>query len=823
MSKDTDEYWDLRIVSAAVKLEEEEKLTVELYGHTNDGKSIIVRDVIDNINDMPYFFIFTEAPGIREYLENRRDVLKVITDTLYYKGEVRDCLKVFVRSPRNIKYIREDMNIVGEFSAADIPFHLRYIYDKDLDACVRVYGKQVYRKDYTSEIIVEKERYEKIEPFNPKLKILSFDIENRVKDIFGAESEITNEEEIDDRFFNKQILTVCCVVQKGDEIIETGMFKGKEEDILENFSKFIRDNDPDVISGYNIEGYDLRVLHKRSTELKVELHWGRDGSILNGLKDPKFNKLNWSVNGRIIVDAWWAVKMDLKPKQESLNAVSMQLLGGEQKLNVDPRKMDEEWEKDPDHVMEYCKKDAVLSLKILNKLERIRKMMDLSTVSKMPLSEVNKNRSSLLIDSILIRAADRKGAAVPMSGTYKEDDEAIEGAYVHEMNPGLYQWVCVLDFKSMYPSMIISKNICFTTISEEGTIISPTGSKFLAKEDRVGILPEILSNLMNERDLIKKKMKEAKTEEEKKYYDGLQNAIKIYMNSFYGVFASSFYRFTDKHIGSSVTAFSRETTKGIIKDMEDNGLEVLYSDTDSIFVKSPYDELEAAKEFGFKMVDKYSKEGGILEFEKILRSMFSHGKKKRYVGKIIWPKEEMIIRGYEIRRTDSFDIQSETMQEVFDSILNGNIDTAMKMCRNNVKKVLKGDVEMKKLIISKGCKAFYTYAAPESQATVQTAKKMMALGYEFIPGMKVSWIVTNSKKTPQEVEPYIEGREFIAKPDFKYYAERMAQTLSRITEVYGITEKDLLAGNVQSRLFEEEDSSFKIKEAENKISIDDFM
>lgn len=264
-----------------------------------------------------------------------------------------------------------------------------------------------------------------------------------------------------------------------------------------------------------------------------------------------------------------------------------------------------------------------------------------------------------------------------MSGTYKEDDEAIEGAYVHEMNPGLYQWICVLDFKSMYPSMIISKNICFTTISEDGTIISPSGAKFLSKEDREGILPGILKNLMKERDETKKKMKEAKTEEERNYYDGLQNAIKIYMNSFYGVFASSFYRFTDKHIGSSVTAFSRETTKGIIKDMEEEGLEVLYSDTDSIFVKSPVDELEKSKEFGFKMVEKYSREGGTLEFEKILRSMFSHGKKKRYVGKIIWPKEDMIIRGYEIRRTDSFDIQSETMKVVFDDILDGKIDNAI--------------------------------------------------------------------------------------------------------------------------------------------------
>jgi DNA polymerase I len=374
----------------------------------------------------------------------------------------------------------------------------------------------------------------------------------------------------------------------------------------------------------------------------------------------------------------------------------------------------------------------------------------------------------------------------------------------------------------MYPSIIISKNICFTTISEEGTIISPSGSKFLSQEERVGILPGILANLMKERDATKKKMKEAKTEEEKKYYDGLQNAIKIYMNSFYGVFASSFYRFTDKHIGSSVTSFSRETTKGIIADIEASGGEVLYSDTDSIFVRSPVPTLEDAKEYGFKMIDKYSKEGGILEFEKIMKSMFSHGKKKRYVGSIVWPKEEMIVRGYEIRRTDSFDILSETMTTVFEQILDGNIDIAMKTCRQSVQDVLRGKTDIKKLIISKGCKSFHLYVNPDSQASVQTAKKMMELGYEFIPGMKVAWIVTDSSKSPQEVEPFIEGSGTAIAPDLKYYAERMAQSLARITEVYGMSEEDLLAKKVQTKLFEEDTSEYKIKKAEKKVTMRDF-
>ncbi len=215
--------------------------------------------------------------------------------------------------------------------------------------------------------------------------------------------------------------------------------------------------------------------------------------------------------------------------------------------------------------------------------------------------------------------------------------EAIEGGYVHSIQPGLYHWVCVLDFKSMYPSLIIAKNICFTTLNPAGDIVSPTGVHFFSREQRPGLLPGILVSLMRERDETKRKMKDAKTADEKLYYDGLQGAIKILMNSFYGVFASSFYRFTDRSIGSSITAFARETTKGIITSLEAEGSKVIYSDTDSIFVQSPTPELEAAAKFGKDIAERFSKEGGQLEFEKIFEPLFSHGKKKRYVGRMVWP------------------------------------------------------------------------------------------------------------------------------------------------------------------------------------------
>ncbi len=777
--------WDVRLISASYTMEGDEPV-IELYGKTRGKESITI--LVNGFK--PYLFAVRPTEALERQLAENGEVVSAQKDTLLYKGVDTEVLKVTLRSPWKVSEYHNRFKRMGfDVLASDIPLNHRYFYDMDMGACIRVTGESV-KSGRCTDLTVLMSSFENIDSFDPGLKILSFDLENSIEHEF--------------------IYCICAVVGEDGDIRRYDQIQGKETDIITRFGELIREVDPDVITGYNIDNYDIKKIQERAkaNRMKDALPWGREGG-----QPRTVSERFWRVKGRLVCDAWWAVRKELRPKQETLNAVSKQLLG-ETKMDVDPKHMDDEWANNREKVLEYCTKDAELALRVLLKVGTLRKGMDLAAVSKLTVEDVLTSGSSQLADSLLIRAADRKKIAVPNMGRAWASEQ-IEGGYVHDMVPGLYHWVCVLDFKSMYPSLIIAKNICFTTLSPDGKIVSPTGARFMSKQRRVGLLPTILSNLMDQRDDIKRRMKQTSDPHEYQYLDGLQAAVKVLMNTFYGVFASSFYRFTDKSIGAAITSFARTNVKGIIDDIESEGIHAIYSDTDSVFMQSPEHNLEGSVEFGTRMAEKYSRDGGTLEFEKILEPMFTHGMKKRYVGRVVWPEatDELLVRGYEIRRSDSFDLQSNLLTELFDKILDEKNDEALALVKSTVQEVLAGRVDPSELVISRTCKGLDTYETPERMANVQAAKKLMERGYEFIPGMKVSWIVTDGNSVPQKVEPYISGVSFTAKPDYRYYAERIAQTASRITEVLGWTEKDLMMGSQQTTLFS---GAFMAKETPKK-------
>ena len=758
-------------------------VVVELFGRTRDGLATVAR----YYDFRPYFILAEPTPDERARLLADPEIIRLDEIRTWVAGKDRPAVRVTLHRPWLVPQYRDQYRRKGDEAsvlACDIPFVHRFLYDKHLGLTVTFDAEDEspevaarYSVANVLRIVTTQNDIRPSEPFRPSLRVLSFDIENAIRE--------------------RTIFTICGVVEGGGGERRTFRLGDENERrILEQFVEIVEREDPDVITGYNIGGYDMPLLLERAKAVGLPaLLLGRERSA-----PREMGERLWKVTGRIVADAWWAARRELHPKQETLQFVARTLLG-DSKLDVDRRNIAAEWARDRERVMEYCEHDADLALRILLRLRSIDKAADLATVAHLPLEEGLNGRTSLFIDALLIPRADGEGVGVPPSHRTGRENP-IEGGYVHSIRPGIYRWVVVLDFKSMYPSIIIARNLCFTTLSPDGTTVAPSGAKFLSPEVRKGIIPKILGDLLADRDRFRQLGRAADSPEVSTYYDGLQNAVKVLMNSFYGVLASSFYRFTNKDIGSAITSFAREAITSIIRDLEADGNEVVYSDTDSVFVRSPVDSLEGAREFGEAVARRFTHEGVTFEFQSVFEAFFSHGAKKRYVGRTVWPREELIVRGYESRRTDAFDFQSEALNEVFDLVLKGDTDGAVRRSRELVQAVRERTVPVERLVIARSVRAESEYNASTRDALpfLRVFRQLQKEGYDVIPGMKVAWIVTNSRVSPQQVEPWIEGRPFLKEPDWEYYADRVAQTLARVTEVFDWDAAALLRGSHQRRL-----------------------
>ena len=853
------------------------KTTVELWCRSKSGHSVTL--LVEGLR--PYLVVAqpgrphptSEADSMLEFLNSKDWAVNVTPiGNKWTKDGEKPHWKVEVPQPwmiTNGPNIRKSLNGLGwEVSSADILFERRLLLDYDLGPHILARGEVLWageraptdvRDEVTGDHITATDKIldfggaglyptdmvvscsvddlSKTEPFRTPFVTFSFDLETSIQ---------TN-----------RILCAAAVIDRGGERSEYS-FRGEEADIMEGMTKLLRLEDPDFITGYNIDNFDLPrmeermdVLSGRSSVDKEALYgWGRVPMLQSQSDRRKFPKRQqnrvWRIPGRVPLDAWWQVRQTLRPERESLRYVSKLLWPEDEemhKLDVDASQMDREWAERPDEVLEYCVRDTILPLDILDRLQSVARKEALASVSLTTVETASAGTTSQWIDSLVIRLADRTDVAVPttISGPRRRDQ--IAGGYVHEVESGRQPWIVVLDFKSMYPSIMISNNICSTTLvrdesSDDSHSVSPTTeTRYLSKDERLGLVPRLLEQLMSSRDQHKAALaaaRESGDEAEAFLQDQLQYAVKILMNSFYGVFASSFYRFTHPDLGASITEWARHNIRKIISDLETEGYDVVYSDTDSIFVRAPVDAdapinkpEESSSDFeswdrarsetirfGERLAERFTKEGAELEFETALSSFFSHGAKKRYVGRVIWPREEMLIRGYEVRRTDSFALLSRTMTEMFEMILDGEEWAAVEMTKSVIDDVKEGRANPAELIISRSCKGTLkrdgsvdfskVYDNPDGLPYVRAAKERIRRGLQFTPGMKVGYIVTDSKASPMDVEPWLVDEIGEDPPvyDPTYYARRLAKSLGRITEAFGWSEKELLSGSRQQSIFD---------------------
>ncbi|KAI4873613.1 hypothetical protein NFI96_016688 [Prochilodus magdalenae] len=599
----------------------------------------------------------------------------------------------------------------------------------------------------------------------------------------------------------------------------------QERQLLQSWAEFVRTVDPDIITGYNIQNFDLPYLLNRAAALKVALfpYLGRVRGIKSVLKDSSFQskqmgrRENKTVNmeGRVQFDLLQVLLRDYKLRSYTLNAVSFHFLQ-EQKEDVqhsiitDLQNGNEQTRR---RLAVYCLKDAYLPLRLLQKLMCVINYMEMARVTGVPLTYLLSRGQQIKVVSQLLRQAMKQDLVMPVVKT--EGGEDYTGATVIEPEKGYYSVpIATLDFSSLYPSIMMAHNLCYTTLlkkgqaenlglSSEDFIKTPTGDYFVKSSVRKGLLPEILENLLSARKRAKAELKKETDPFKKQVLDGRQLALKISANSVYGFTGAQVGKLPCLEISQSVTGFGRqmiEQTKQLVESKYTiaNGYQadakVIYGDTDSVMVKLGVDTVKEAMTVGKEAADWVSSHFVPpikLEFEKVYYPYLLINK-KRYAGLYFSTSSEnhdkMDCKGIETVRRDNCPLVANLINTCLQKILiDRDPDGAVGHAKEVISDLLCNRIDISQLVITKELtRTAQEYAG--KQAHVELAERMRKRDAGSAPnlGDRVPYVIIKAAKG---VAAYMKSEDPIyvlennIPIDTQYYLEQqLSKPLLRIFE-----------------------------------------
>ena len=421
---------------------------------------------------------------------------------------------------------------------------------------------------------------------------------------------------------------------------------------------FLEKCDPDILTGYNVQNFDIpylldraATLAKKKSKLRAFTQWGR---VLNSpvkMKESMFQSaahgrranIETTIDGRVVFDMLPYMQRNHKLSSYTLNNVCAEFLG-QQKEDVHHSiisDLQNGTDEDRHRLAVYCLKDAVLPTNLMNKLSVLVNYVEMARVTGVPMSFLIARGQQIKVMSMILRKCRREKLLVPTlkkSGVAGPDD-GYEGATVLDPIKNYYETpIATLDFASLYPSIMQAYNLCYSTLvnptdvrglDESKYAMSKNGSAFVHSHVKKGILPTILEELLSARKRAKKDMKNAPTEFERAVQNGRQLALKVSANSVYGFTGATVGQLPCVAIASSVTSYGRqllEQTKAFVEEKYcvANGYkfdaQVVYGDTDSVMVKFGPDNVKETFPLAIEAADECSKifpNPILLEFEKV--------------------------------------------------------------------------------------------------------------------------------------------------------------------------------------------------------------
>ncbi|MDE0451523.1 MAG: DNA polymerase II [Gammaproteobacteria bacterium] len=753
---------------------------VHLFGRLEGGGTFLVRDH----RRTPSFYVAaSDAARSRELGATRQ----CETPKRTFAGA--PVTRIDVQTPPDAPVLRDRLHANGIHTfEADVRFAVRFLIDHNIRGGLEIEGV-AQRGEGVDWIFDDPE----IGPAEVEVEpgVLSFDIETDPK----AQRLLAIS------LYAAGVDEVYIVDSSGREMPEHAIACADESEGLAAFCRRVAELDPDILTGWNVVDFDLRVLSRIAARLKQPFDLGREpGNVRIRPAQGYFGSGQATIPGRLVLDGMDLVRGAFARFDDySLDAVSRSVLGEGKAVEGDVRDRAGEiirrYRTDLPGFALYARTDARLVLEIIEQMRLVPLALARSRLTGMQPDRVSASIASF--DFVYLAELHKRDIVAP---SVRSGDARVSasqaGGHVLEPKTGLHRNVWVFDFKSLYPSVMRTFNIdplgfVAGTGTGEKVILTVTGAAF-RRDD--AILPRMLDRLAEAREV-------AKGADD----DIASQAIKILMNSFYGVLGTPACRFHNPAIANAITGQSRHFLLWSKTWFEDRGFDVLYGDTDSLFVFSGLADPIGAQDRGGDLVreinaaiadyvrEKWNVESRLeLEFEKLYTRLFlpsvrhgSAGARKRYTG-VRHGGDTVEFVGMEVVRRDWTDLAKTVQRELYARLF---ADAPVDDYLAQVVRDLRSGSFDEALVYRKGLRKRLQDYTANTPPHVAAARKSRS-----DPGRLISYVMTRNGPEPLD--------NITADLDREHYVQRQVRPVAEpVLDTFGLSFEQAIGDDRQMELF----------------------
>ena len=729
------------------------RTVVHLYGRLEDGGTFLVRDDRQH----PHFYVRASDADQARVLGARAPQL---TDRHTFDG-VR-VARIQTETPGDVPPLRDRLHAAGiDTFEGDVRFAVRYLIERGVKGGCEIEGEPTPTAGMRITKVFD----------NPVLRPAQVQVEPRIF-CFDIETDPKGERLLAISMYAPGLDEVLIVDGSDRPMPEKATRCANERAALDAFCERIRQLDPDVITGWNTIDFDFAVLQRVAARTRHPFELGRDvGAIRLRKPEGYFGSGQASLPGRVVLDGIDLLRgAFVRMEEYSLDAVARSVLGEGKAVKGDVRdrigEIMHNYRHDLPAFALYARTDARLAYGIVEKLNLVRLAFARSQLAGMTPDRVAASIASF--DFVYLTELEQRRIVAP---TVRSDDSRVfaaqQGGHVLEPVAGLHRNVWVFDFRSLYPSVIRTFNIdplAYVAEPAAGDDLIQTPGGAFRREP--AILPGLLDELFPRREAARKAGDEVAS-----------HAIKILMNSFYGVLGTRACRFYNPALANSITGTGREVLLWAKAWFEERGFRVLYGDTDSLFVQSGHTDLPEAQRQGPQLAAALGSDLARyiearwrvrsrleLKFEKLYVRLFlpqmrhsTRGASKRYAGlRYAADGNSVEFVGMEVVRSDWTSLAKDVQRELYQRLFT---DEPVELYLAEVVKRLRGGELDGALVYRKNLRKGaeeYTATTPPHVAAARKSSQPM--------GRSITYVMTTAGPEPTDnVQHPLDREHYVAK------------------------------------------------------------